>query len=321
MLRRGFCLAARPTTLSAIVRAQSKADPTALALLAPQQDVAWDYGTLEERSLQLAKGLRELGYTQGSVAVSTVPNTVECLLLHLSLSHLGAALATVKDAEALGKLQGKANVLGAIVAEPGSWLATHELKLPPVIADNGEAGGRLIALDELLSAPADSAAEACTPESLLGSYGGAALTHAAAADLGEAAAARLEVAAADRACVSITLCHAFGMGSAVGSALRRGAAVVLPAVGGIRGCGDPAQRASVTLDVLEATGASVLFADSHTLKALPEREGGALPKLRTGVVKIGSGSDFLDVTHAVIGGAERPLEYAGTKLLAMGKRA
>ena len=123
------------------------------------------------------------------------------------------------------------------------------------------------------------------------------------------------------ACVSITLCHAFGMGSAVGSALRRGAAVVLPAVGGIRGCGDPTQRASVTLDVLEATGASVLFADSHTLKALPEREGGALPKLRTGVVKIGSGSDFLDVTHAVIGGAERPLEYAGTKLLAMGKRA
>ena len=62
MLRRGFCLAARPTTLSAIVRAQSKADPTALALLAPQQDVAWDYGTLEERSLRLAS----LGAVGGS---------------------------------------------------------------------------------------------------------------------------------------------------------------------------------------------------------------------------------------------------------------
>ena len=64
--------------------------------------------------------------------------------------------------------------------------------------------------------------------------------------LGAGAAAGLGSTAADKTCVSITLCHAFGMGSGVGGALTSGGAVVLPAADGIRGCGDPKQRAEVS---------------------------------------------------------------------------
>ena len=53
--------------------------------------------------------------------------------------------------------------------------------------------------------------------------------------LGESAAKELDMKAADRVLVSITLCHAFGIGSGVGSAFSSGAALVLPAVGGIKG--------------------------------------------------------------------------------------
>ena len=93
--------------------------------------------------------------------------------------------------------------------------------------------------------------------------------------------------------MSITLCHGFGLGSACSSALLRGAAIVLPAVGGIRGCGVPSQRAEATLDVLVSQNCSLLFADTHTLKALAACIGDAVPTalaLRGGVVKIGSGT-------------------------------
>ena len=69
----------------------------------------------------------------------------------------------------------------------------------------------------------------------------------------------------------MTLFHAFGIGTAATSALCREAAVVLPAVGGIRGCGDPKRRSSVTLDVMRSERATIVFADSHTLRALPVR--------------------------------------------------
>ena len=112
--------------------------------------------------------------------------------------------------------------------------------------------------------------------------------------------------------MSITLCHAFGIGSAVGSALLSGAAVVLPAVGGIRGCGVPAERAAATLSVLESEACTLLFADTHTLKALPPpTDAGALRALRGGVCKTGSGAAFLD----------EELEYAGVAMRTVGKPA
>ena len=60
-----------------------------------------------------------------------------------------------------------------------------------------------------------------------------------------------------------------GIGSAVTSAVMSGAAVVLPAVGGIKGCGDPKQRAGVTVEVLHETQSTLLFADTHIIKQMP----------------------------------------------------
>jgi len=101
---------------------------------------------------------------------------------------------------------------------------------------------------------------------------------------------------------------AFGMGSAVSSALMMGATIALPAVGGIRGCGVPSERAEATLEVLKEEKCTLLFADTHTLKALPE------PPMdlafRGGVCKVGSGSDFLEESKT----------YGGVKLMTLGKK-
>merc|ERR1719253_2271720 len=119
---------------------------------------------------------------------------------------------------------------------------------------------------------------------------------------GADALSALGLTADDRLLVSITLCHAFGIGSAVSSALQAGATVVLPGSSGIRGCGSPSQRAQVTLEVLASEKCTVLFADVHTLKALPPPGAADLSALRTGVCKVGSGADFLpDVREAKLG--------------------
>ena len=78
------------------------------------------------------------------------------------------------------------------------------------------------------------------------------------------------------------------------------------------------------VEVVAAEACTLLFADSHTLGALPPGDGGdaGALALRGGVVKIASGADFLeDVREATIGGASRALEYCGVPLVAMGKSA
>eukprot|EP00959_Pyramimonas_sp_CCMP1952_P052518 1097937-Pyramimonas_sp.AAC.2 len=89
-----------------------------------------------------------------------------------------------------------------------------------------------------------------------------------------------------------------------------GGTVMLPAVGGIRGCGDPAQRAQVTRDALVFTNSTLLFGDSHTIKALEPLSVPQGLSLRGGVIKISSGTDFLDSN----------ISYAGVELRNMGKK-
>ena len=84
---------------------------------------------------------------------------------------------------------------------------------------------------------------------------------------------------------------------------------MLPAVGGIGGCGDPKQRAKVTLDIISSEKCTVLFADTHTLKALPETGDLDISSLRTEVVKTGSGTKFLKDT----------ITYGPAKLKTLGK--
>ena len=134
------------------------------------------------------------------------------------------------------------------------------------------------------------------------------LTNDTIDELAEDAIRHLELTPSDTACVSITLSHAFGIGSAAAACLSSGASISLPNVDGLHGCGVPSDRAAATLLALE-DGATVLYADTHTLKALPEEVN--LPQLRTGVCKVASGADFL----------ERSSSLGSTALWTLGKRA
>jgi len=310
-------------SLASLVHGHAARSPSSLALLAPQQEVSWTYQEMSERAITVAGTLADVGYEKGDVLVTDLPNSVENLLLQVACSHLGVAVATAKDAKALAELSGAARVRGAVthVFEGASEVLQSAVLPVPTIS--------LEILDGSLGLLSNSAApQAVVPEDAaapLGYWGstkpltcGEALS-TMAADTRE----QLAVTSDDRVLVSITLCHAFGIASAVGSAFLAGASVVLPGASGIRGCGSPTQRAAVTLEVLASARCSVLFSDVHTLKALPPPAGADLSALRTGACKVGSGASFLhDVREAKLGpnGEMRPLEYAGVPMLAVGKK-
>lgn len=226
-----------------LVHAVRRALPDYTALLAPQQGVAWSYGELDQRCRQLAAGLRELGVRKSDVVVSDVPNVAENLVLQLALSQLGASMATVKDAASLDQLRATHSVRAAVCRDAGeeSFLpsAAADLPAPPVLLSGDSTSvPRALAFSELACAPAEHADPSAAADGLMAIFSGAALTHNAAMALGADAARRLNIGRTDRCCVSVTLCHAFGIGSGAGAALGVTAAVVLPAVGGIRGCGE-----------------------------------------------------------------------------------
>mmetsp|Transcript_25750 Transcript_25750/g.42528 ORF Transcript_25750/g.42528 Transcript_25750/m.42528 type:complete len:306 (+) Transcript_25750:137-1054(+) len=300
-------------TLLSAVRRMALRSPTALALEAPRQQVAWCYGELDRRVRQLAGGLRELGVQRATVVVSDLPNVSENLLLQLAVSHLGASFATAKDKQMLAAKVGEVHC--AVVESSGSWLFefAQAKALPSVLLNADGCCDKLgfYTFNEVASHTEDVEDEAAFPDGLLASYNGSAMSHAQAVGLGEAAAAALESTAADKTCVSITLCHAFGMGSGIGSALIRGGAVVLPAADGIRGCGDPKQRAAVTVDVLRETRSTLLFADTHIIKQMPVGRSGTkgISALRGGLVKVSSGTDIFNTG----------LTYGGVPLHSIGK--
>jgi len=318
--------------MSTLLSAIRRATPTALALDAPRQQVQWSYGELHQRVRQLAGGLRELGVGRGDVVASDLPNVCENLLLQLAIAHLGASFASAKDEKSLLAKVGE--VRCAVVSPEASWLWGFAKTAPRAVlldtvdaAASGAETGGFLTFSELASQAEDLQDEACAPDGLFASYGGSALTHGQAAALGASAAAALGTTSADKTCVSITLCHAFGMGSGVGGALTSGGAVVLPAADGIRGCGDPKQRAEVTAAVLLETRATLLIADSHIIQRLPLPEtlasaaavhgasssgsgSGSSLALRGGLVKVSSGTEIFDTG----------LDYAGVPLRSIGKR-
>ena len=297
------------------------------ALDVPEQGVSWSYEELDGQARRLAGAMQELGVKRGHIVASALPNVGESLLLQLAAAHVGAAVCTVpKDAAARAKLP--APLVASFAAGPRPEHLS-DLEIPHVVLlddkdDPPEAN--TVNMAELLAANMRGDAPAAEANELMAVFGSAALSHGEAMRLGTEAARRLGTTSgsqADAVCCSVTLLHAFGIASAVGSALVSGAAVVLPAVGGIKGCGNPQQRAEVTVDVINRAGVTQLFGDSHTLRALPARPAGT-GRLRTGVIKIGSGSDFLDgVTETppgADGSAPVPLSWGGVSFHAIGKR-
>ena len=313
-----------------MVEQNAQQTPQGTAVIAPEQGIEWTHAEFHERCRSLVTGLTELGYKQGDKMVSDMPNTVENLVLQVACSHIGVAVSTMKSSteeevlkgfEALAEKAGGAPV-GAVVSSIDTPLsAVAETCDIDIITAQTELAGPVL-FDALLHrTPSDDAPASLSPDSPHAFFGGTkALTVAEVASLGSDAAYNLGIQANDKVCISITLMHSFGIASAVGGCASAGAAIVLPAVGGIRGCGVPSQRAEVTRSVLSSTQASLLFGDFHTLRALPEPGGLDLSALRGGVIKCGSGTDFMDQAEATVGGHTLTLEYAGVSFKMMGKK-
>eukprot|EP00435_Cladocopium_sp_Y103_P055273 s765_g18.t1 len=289
------------SSLASLVCSQAKENGSHLAVAAPKQGVRWSFKDVEDRAGRVAAGLAKHGVTRGSTVVTDLPNSADNLLLQVSCSWLGAA-----DESQLAELQKVTDLRLAVTHKSGdsvnAALARYQLPASPVVVEDpcssmqdldGELG--------VLAAAAPAPMEGPRGDAALGFWSSTkALTNSEAIEeMGAAAKERLAMTNADRVLVSITLCHAFGIGSAVSSAWLAGPGLVLPGASGIRGCGSPSQRAEATLAAMISEKCSLLFADVHTLNALPAPEGDLV--LRGGCCKVGSGADFLDIKEAKLG--------------------
>lgn len=308
-------------TIASLVDVVASRAPSSLALVSPFQKNAssYSYQQLSQTSHALAAWLALYGYEKNHVMMSDLPNTCENVLLQLACNRLGVQYATSKNLEAMSKFP---RVQGAVSATCSGFLADTNLPFPYLggdfLTDLIHGGG----LDDFAEESVDNDGQEEEEDnasfsrihafynSTTGYTNQQALTH------GQDAAQQLGMNERDVVCISVTLCHAFGMGSAVCSALSTGAKIVLPAVGGIQGCGVPSQRAAATLNVLQSEKCTLLFADTHTLKALSEVDplssssSLSLENLRGGACKVGSGDTFLEET----------VEYAGVKLRTVGSK-
>jgi hypothetical protein len=264
------------------------------------------YDDLRRKTNQMAGFLQAYGYERNDIMVSDLPNIAENLIIQFACNRLGITHATSKNIEGMAKLP---KVRGAVCAAGEGYLADTNLPLPFL---SGEFLMGMIHGDGLTEFGLDEYdredGENLAPHAYYNNT--VPFTNNEALKLGEDAAWELSMIEQDVVCISISLCHAFGMGSAVCSALHGGATMVLPAVGGIQGCGIPSERAKVTFDALEQEKCTLLFADTHTLKALANFDKPERLSLRGGICKTGSGSDILSET----------VKYGGVSLKTMGKK-
>lgn len=293
------------------------------ALISPQQaGIRWTYEDVQARAVGLSLGLRDRGVSKGDVVATDLPNVAEGLVLHLACARLGASLATAKKAEVLQTIPNGIKcavvVMPTITDDGAPWsLAREECRSPHIVAGSDEME-EMLNLGPSSDGELDDDNDKHASKRPLGYFNSAtALTHQSTIQQGLQMKEFFNMTDDDRSCVSITLYHAFGIGSACSSAFLSGSAVVLPAVGGLAGCGVPSQRAQVTLKTLVDERCSLLFADTHTLKALHDEtlaeqlENADLTShLRGGVCKTGSGTDILNET----------VELGGVSLATLGKR-
>ncbi|KAJ1456534.1 hypothetical protein M885DRAFT_517311 [Pelagophyceae sp. CCMP2097] len=299
------------STLARVVQQQAVKRGKMFALLSPYENVRLTYQQLENVSRKCAMTLQsKYRVERGDAILSDLPNVVANLVLQLACSRLGAAYATAKNVEAARALCDRVAIKATVSADHETWADLDDIPRLPHDEIVGDADVALVGSDDYFCA--DDGANVHSY------FGGVALSSQRVVDLGRGTAERLYIDANDKSCVSITLCHSFGIGNAVAGTFHAGGKVLLPAVGGIRGCGNPLERASATFASLKDAQCTLLFADTHTLNALPdvppgaEHENDLLPLFRGGVCKVGSGEDFLDLDHVKY--------YAGAPLIALGKK-
>ena len=318
----------RRKTLAAVLDATAMKFPSRPALVSPFQNSRqrMTYDDLQQATDSLAGFLQLYGFERHDVLMSDLPNTTENIILQLACNRLGVSFGTVKTLEELKEFP---KIKEAVSVDENSFLSETSFPLPSLgiefLVDVIHAGGttrrdvggvkREVYSMEHFDEEAvnnEDVSNTRPPHAYYNSMNNL-YTNEQALQQAEEAAYELCMVEQDVVCISMTLCHAFGMGSAVGSCLLRGACMVLPAIGGIYGCGIPSERAAATMAVLESEQCTLLFADTHTLNALPDDHPERL-NLRGGVCKIESGSDWLlpnDKETRTFGGVS--LRTMGTK--------
>lgn len=292
-------------TFSALLTATAAKYPKHLALKSPFQPgfTPLTYGDLSRKTVGLSTWLSAYGYERGDLLVSDLPNVSENLILQLACNRIGVTYGMVKDVESMAKIK---KVKGSVPGTEDSFLWDVILPVPGV---GGDFVSELLEgeqLDNFYNEDEEEGDEN-VPH---GNYNNSNYTNEDLLLHAADAALKMDLSPEDSVCVGVTLCHPFGIGSGIGSAIFSGSSIVLPAVGGIRGCGVPSERAAATLTCLKEHSCTHLFMDTHTLKALPQNES-KLPNFKGGAVKIGSGATFLKETQ----------EYGGINLQCVGKES
>ena len=303
------------------VKQQAIRAPDSLALLSPPQSIRLTYLQLATRASVLAQKLEQSHVGKSDIVLTNLPNVAEGVVLQLALQKLRASVATAKNEASVLDFQKTMSesgrvISGAVAAAHGDWLSSW------ASSDSGQRchvllGGTILEVntpdnDDVLKEEFGLVGA----DFPLGYFNSSKpLVDQEAVQLGENLAAKLDVTSCDRVAVAITLYHQFSH-MAMNAIFSRGATLVLPAVGGLHGCGVPSQRAAATLSVMVEEKCSLLVADTHTVKALngedlkiPLRDAD-LGSLRGGVCKVASGAEFLDPV----------VELKGVNLVTLGKR-
>ena len=237
-------------------------------------------------------------FCPGDAVMVWLPSVAENILVQLAAGMSDVRVATVKDADGIAGLEPLEckGIITTLENHLGSGKAAPSTAIvPPIVTGTEKVTGDFLRFPELLAmgmggngAPALAGEQtelvvdaAHRPQFFYNSLKGA--SQAALLEVGYAAAAELELSAADSVCLPITLSHSFGFGSGVLAAFGSGASLVLPAA---------TPSAEGTRQALEE-GCTVLYADTHTLKALMALEienSQSIPaSFRSGLVKVGSG--------------------------------
>ena len=188
-----------------LAQAAAKRWPTAVALRSQTEALTLDFGTLERRAAATAAVLQSKGLEAGQVLISDLQNTSQNLVVQLACSSLGVAYGTAKNDAALAKLTSTLDVGGILCTDaPNDGHMAHGVSLILPAADLQQ---------ECLGREGESVSGGANDNHAF--YNSTSpLTNDTIDELAEDAIRHLELTPSDTACVSITLSHAFGIGSA-----------------------------------------------------------------------------------------------------------
>mmetsp|Transcript_32094 Transcript_32094/g.63986 ORF Transcript_32094/g.63986 Transcript_32094/m.63986 type:complete len:303 (+) Transcript_32094:13-921(+) len=284
-----------------------------VALVSSAQDIVWTYSELNDRVLSMASTLMDNNEKPGEDAVSMrLDNCAENVVTQLACASVGVPVFTYKtggdlaDSVATSHLVASTETIAQVMADVFPTSSSDEIGNPdsgavifhrPTDSTKLDATQKKLILNLVgLVGNESSEQNFPAPPFFYSSATGVPFEHLIAG--GDLMGKYMNLKEGDRLCLPVTLNHTFGMAGAL-AAFGIGSSVVLPS---------PKPDPDSTLAAIRNSGATVLLADTHTLKAL---EGTAAPaSLRGGLVKVGSG-EVLGAADPVLWG-ELPFATVGT---------